>query len=193
MFVIVKQESFAAVSVGILKLLFPVLLLAEWGDKRFEVSVHMKVMFWSYFITRLELFFFIIIVNVFKSRDFTVTLCCLCCSAKACWNVFLTDASSYLPRAVVGFKLRGQRICDPPETYAPCPLALHYDRAQTHEREVIANGRRGQGSYLSQNGFSTAVHRSLHEHMTNNHYIELRYVVISWYSLWYFFFSFFFL
>lgn len=48
-------------------------------------------------------------------------------------------------------------MCDPPETYAPCPLALHYDGAQTCEREVIANGRQGQGSYLSQNGFSTAV------------------------------------
>lgn len=32
-------------------------------------------------------------------------------------------------------------------------FALHYDRAQTHEREVITNGWQGQGSYSSQNGF----------------------------------------
>lgn len=41
-------------------------------------------------------------------------LCCLCCYAKANYNVLLTDASSYLLRAVVGFKLRGHGICDPP-------------------------------------------------------------------------------
>lgn len=142
-------------------------------------------MFWIYF----SHFFVHYYCECFRvKRFFTVTLCRLCCSAKACWNVFLTDASSYLPRAVVGFKLRGRPRMWPPETYAPCPPALHYDGAQTREREVIANGRRGQGSCLSQNGLSTAVHRSLHEHMTNNHYIELRYEVISWYSLWYFLF-----
>lgn len=112
MFVIVKQESFATVRVGILKLLFPVLLL-QWGEKRFEVFVYMKVICLDSFLTCLN-FFLLLWMFCFLSQEiFMVTLCCLCCSAKACLNVFLTDASSYLPRAVVGFKPRGHRVCDP--------------------------------------------------------------------------------
>lgn len=66
-------------------------------------------MFWIF--NFLTCFDFSIIVNVpfVESGDFMVTLCCLCCSAKACVNVFLTDASSYLPGAVVGFEPRGSR------------------------------------------------------------------------------------
>lgn len=42
-----------------------------------------------------------------------------------------------------------------------------------------------KGHVLSHNGFSTAVHRNLHEHMTNNHSdTKLGYEVIPDYSLW---------
>ncbi len=198
MFVLVKQESFATVSVGILKLLFPVLLL-EWGDKWFEVFVYMKVICSGLISNMFSFLFFLFFFfnyycecSVVESGDFMVTLCCLCCSAKACLNVFSDWRFELPPEGCCWFWTEGSPRMWPPETYAPCPLALHYDRAQTHEREVVANGRRGQGSYLSRNGFSTAVHRSLHEHMTNNHYTELRYDIISWYSLWCFLlFSFF--
>lgn len=146
---------------------------SEGQDK--DVCVYMKVLYFGSFLTCFEHVFFYCECSVFG--HFYCGLCVA--SAKACKNVSLTDASSYLPRAVVGFELRGRCMRDPPEAYAPCPLALHYDGDQNCEREVIANGRRGQGSCLSQNGFSTAVHRSLHEHVTNNHSdIEWRYEVI---------------
>lgn len=80
MFVIVKQESFATVSVGILKLLLPVFItgIQSEGGKTFEVDLFysdVKNIFYYYSCCE---------CSVFESRDFTGTLCCLCCSAKAC-------------------------------------------------------------------------------------------------------------
>lgn len=151
------------------------------GDKTFKVDFF--YFFWGGCLEHFFFFFLLLWVFCFRVERFLRWLCVASAvPLKLAKNVFLTDASSYLPRTVVGFKPRGggSPPTRPPETYAPCPLALRYDRAQTHEREVITNGRQGQGSYLSQNGFfSTAVHRRLHEHMTNNHYIELRYEVVS--------------
>lgn len=86
-------------------------------SERINVFVHMKVLsfglIWNMFWT---CFFFLFLYgecSVFWVKRFLLwALCCLCCSAKACRNVLLTDASSYLPRAVVGFKPRGRRMCD---------------------------------------------------------------------------------
>lgn len=154
MFVIVKQESFATVSVGILKLLLPVLLLAFRG----RGIKHSKWIFYFFLGGMFRTFFLLLLwVFCFRVERFLRWLCVASAvPLKLAKNVFLTDASSYLPRTVVGFKPRGgggSPPTRPPETYAPCPLALCYDRAQTHEREVITNGRQGQGSYLSQTGF----------------------------------------
>lgn len=56
---------------------------------------------------------------------------------------------------------RGHRLCDPP--WNICSLSSRPSTMTEPgpcEREVIANGGRGQGSHMSRNGFSTAVHRS---------------------------------
>lgn len=82
MFVIVKQESFATVSVGILKLLFSVLLLEFQSEGSSSVCPYEGNMFWIYFQN--ANFFYDCECSVFESRDFMVTFCCLCCSAKAC-------------------------------------------------------------------------------------------------------------
>lgn len=82
MFVIVKQDSFATVSVGILKLLLPVSLLA-FKVRGYEISnvyLYEGKMFCIYFFY----YYYCCECSVFESRDFMVTLCCLCCPAKAC-------------------------------------------------------------------------------------------------------------
>lgn len=66
MFVIVKQESFATVSVGILKLLFSVLLL-EFRVKGVQVFVHMKVICFGIIFKMLT--FFMIVNVLFLSQE----------------------------------------------------------------------------------------------------------------------------
>lgn len=84
MFVIVKQERFATVSVGILKLLFPHFITGSQSEG-IKVFVYMKVIC-SGVIFKTIFFIIIIIVNVlFWSQEVLLwALCCLCCSAKAC-------------------------------------------------------------------------------------------------------------
>lgn len=77
---------------------------SERQDK--DVRVYMKVLYFGSFLT---CFF---IVNVLFLDIFIVGF--VLPLLKACKNVSLTDASSYLPRAVVGFELRGRCMRDPP-------------------------------------------------------------------------------
>lgn len=100
-------------------MLFPVLLL------EFRARGKRCLSTWRYWVLdSSETCFEHVFVSFFIYRECSVfwvkrfllwALCCLCCSAKACRNVSLTDASSYLPRAVVGFKPRGRRVCDLPK------------------------------------------------------------------------------
>lgn len=105
MFVIVKQESFATVSVGILKLLLPVLLLAFRG----RGIKHSKWIFYFFLGGMFRTFFLLLLwVFCFRVERFLRWLCVASAvPLKLAKNVFLTDASSYLPRTVVGFKPRG--------------------------------------------------------------------------------------
>lgn len=50
MFVLVKQESFAAVSVGIMKLSLPVFLLTFGVRGEYEALIYMKVEYLDFFV-----------------------------------------------------------------------------------------------------------------------------------------------
>lgn len=175
MFVIVKRERFATVSVGILKMLLNVLLLGFRRTGYGCVCLYEGIIFWIILNMFWTCVFFI--VNVLFLDIFIVGFVLPLLKLAKMYRWLTLPATSRGPLWVLNW---GVAACvTPSEAYAPCPLALHYDGDQNCEREVIANGRRGQGSCLSQNGFSTAVHRSLHEHVTNNHSdIEWRYEVI---------------
>lgn len=144
-------------------------------------------MFLIYFQDVLNMFFYYYYYcecSASESRDFYCGLCVASAVPLKLAKMYFWLTLRATSRGLLLVLNRGVTACTTPtptqKTYAPCPLGLHYDGAQTCECEFITNGRRGRGSRLNQNGFFTAVHRSLHEHMTNNHSdIELRYEVIS--------------
>lgn len=93
-----------------LKLLFPVFITGIQSEG-IKVFVYMKVV--CYFSDVLIFFLLLLWMFCFWVKRFYCRLCVASAvPLKLAKNVFLTDASSYLPRAVVGFIPRGR----PPET-----------------------------------------------------------------------------
>lgn len=140
-------EFFATVRVGILKLSFPVLLLAfrVRGIHHFEVW-YVFFFFGIYFWEQFFFFYYDCCCecSVFWVRRFlTVTSRCLCCSAKkkkeeekkkACLKMYfwLTLRATSRGLLLVFKNRRGHRLCDPPLKHMLLVLSpLHYDRART--------------------------------------------------------------
>lgn len=164
MFVIVKQERFATVSVGILKLLFPHFITGSQSEG-IKVFVYMKVICSELFLRQFFLLLLLLWMFCFGVKRFYCGLCVasavLLKLAKMYFWLTLWATSRGL---LLVLNRGGRRVRDPQEhmLLVLSPSTMMESRPVS----VIANGRQGQGSYLSQNGFSTAVHRSLHEHMT---------------------------
>lgn len=189
MFVLVQQESFATVSVGIFQVpCFVTGIHSEGVKKIWSVCLHEGDVFRVHFFS--HVLFYFPYCECFLSREISLSV------GSVASAVLLKLANLYFWLTLRAtswgllsvFRPRGPQRARPLETCGLCPLGLRNSGARTCERKFITKvkGCRQAGMVFPQ-----LYTRSLHEHMTNNHSdTEERDGVICHNILWGVFFTF---